>query len=400
MRTVGMAATGVCFLATLLLPTAGGTDPKTGGERAAPDSRIIGSLPYLGGYRPAPAKTGVTVYDEKAAYPGWNFYVDAALPDAFLIDMQGHPVHRWTVVPKKVGLPEQSHCRRAHLFPDGSLLGIFEGEGANSGPLLKLDRDSRVLWIFRGRCHHDLFVDAGGIIYVLTHRERSAYPGQKLAGPILEDMITILDPEGRETKNISLIKCFLNSPYSFVMSLARTRGDIFHTNTIEVMDGSLAGKVPIFKKGRILISIRNLSVIALVDPVEEKICWLLWGMWNLQHQPTVLENGNILLFDNSPISGRSKVIEFNPLTQEIVWAYRGNDTNKFYSELIGSNQRLPNGNTLITESETGRAFEVTRENRIVWEFFDPHRTGMDKSLIATLYELIRVSPEYLRIPLE
>ena len=35
-------------------------------------------------------------------------------------------------------------------------------------------------------------------------------------------------------------------------------------------------------------------------------------------------------------------------------------------------QRLPNGNTLITESHCGRLFEVTRDGEIVWEFINPH----------------------------
>jgi len=156
--------------------------------------------------------------------------------------------------------------------------------------------------------------------------------------------------------------------------------------------------IPIFKKGRVLISIRNLNLIALIDLEDEKVCWLLWGMWNVQHQPTVLENGNLLLFDNSQRTGDSKVIEFNPLTQEILWSYQGDSKNTFYSGIIGSNQRLPNGNTLITESETGRAFEVTREKKIVWEFINPNRAGPEDNLSATLYELIRLDPDYLTAP--
>ena len=309
--------------------------------------------------------------------------------------MQGETVHKWMINPKDIGLPEESHCRRADIFPDGGLLGIFEGDGKLSGPLIKLDQNSRILWEYRGNCHHDLSVTEDGLIYVLTHQRQDEYPGQNLTGPILEDFITILSPEGKEIKSVSLIKCFIQSPYFYVMNSAGTKGDIFHTNTIEVLDGKLEEKIPIFKKGRVLISIRNLSVIALIDLEEEKVCWLLWGMWNVQHQPTVLENGNLLIFDNSEKTGQSRILEFNPLTQEIVWSYRGNEKNKFYSSIIGSNQRLPNGNTLITESETGRAFEVTRDNRIVWEFVNPNRAGADESLIATLYELIRLPPDYL-----
>jgi hypothetical protein len=38
---------------------------------------------------------------------------------------------------------------------------------------------------------------------------------------------------------------------------------------------------------------------------------------------------------------------------------------------MGSAQRLPNGNTLITEASFGRFFEVTKEGEIVWDYVNP-----------------------------
>jgi hypothetical protein len=55
---------------------------------------------------------------------------------------------------------------------------------------------------------------------------------------------------------------------------------------------------------------------------------------------------------------------------------------------------LPNGNTLITESDNGRAFEVTREGEIVWEFLSPHRAGEDGEFVATLPEVIRLPKDF------
>ena len=34
-------------------------------------------------------------------------------------------------------------------------------------------------------------------------------------------------------------------------------------------------------------------------------------------------------------------------------------------------QRLPNGNTLVVNSNSGQAVEVTREKKVVWEFHNP-----------------------------
>jgi hypothetical protein len=48
----------------------------------------------------------------------------------------------------------------------------------------------------------------------------------------------------------------------------------------------------------------------------------------------------------------------------------------FFSPLISSAQRLPNGNTLITEGSNGRILEVTPGHELVWEYISPY-FGMD-----------------------
>ena len=108
--------------------------------------------------------------------------------------------------------------------------------------------------------------------------------------------------------------------------------------------------------------------------------------------------GNILAFDNGGKAGYgapnpgaptgnnnalrdySRVVEFNPVTLEVVWQYTAleagfimpGDGNRFYSNYISAAQRLPNGNTLITEGADGRLFEVTTEHEIVWEYISPY----------------------------
>ena len=92
--------------------------------------------------------------------------------------------------------------------------------------------------------------------------------------------------------------------------------------------------------------------------------------------------------------GPSRVIEFDPVTQEIAWSYDGDRDGPFYSKTGGTSERLENGNTLITESDNGRVFEVTPDRKIVWEYRNPERAGKRKELIATIFELVRLSPEF------
>lgn len=120
--------------------------------------------------------------------------------------------------------------------------------------------------------------------------------------------------------------------------------------------------------------------------------------------------GNILVFDNGGWAGygypsrtskdgtkadirdHSRVLEINPVTLELVWEFTSENwyamsglvaKSYFYSPLISSAQRLPNGNTMITEGCSCRIFEVTPEKEVVWEFISPF--NMSKPLIYRAY---------------
>ena len=170
-------------------------------------------------------------------------------------------------------------------------------------------------------------------------------------------------------------------------------GDLFHTNAVKILDGAGSERSAIFSNGNLLLTIRNLDLIAILDPKRERLVWALSGMWHRQHEAVVLATGNMLLFDNLGMRDHSRVIEFDPLTQEIVWSYGGEPDERFFSYCCGSNQRLSNGNTLITDTWNGRAFEVTADKEVVWEFWNPHRAGKNQELIACLFDLVRIAPD-------
>ncbi len=57
------------------------------------------------------------------------------------------------------------------------------------------------------------------------------------------------------------------------------------------------------------------------------------------------------------------------------WTYVGMPVASFYSAEISGAQRLPNGNTLITEGVKGNLFEVTTAGEIVWRYMNPVTTA-------------------------
>ena len=97
-----------------------------------------------------------------------------------------------------------------------------------------------------------------------------------------------------------------------------------------------------------------------------------------------------MVFDNHWMPEGSRVAIFDPIDGSLVWEYVGTPERPFYSRTCGTSRRLANGNILITESDGGRAFEVTREKEVVWEFYNPHRAGENDEYIATLFELVRL----------
>lgn len=391
-------------------PTPAGTSAQQSESTASPtdepgetqrdkSNRQLSALGYLTGYKPATGKENVTLHLPEKTFPGLNLCNGGHGQSAFLTDMGGRILHRWAYdfntapvgaeARKPVRDEKPLFWRRVHLFPNGDLLAVVTGYG-----LLKVNRDSELIWAVPCPAHHDLCVTDEGLIYALTWRKgilRRISSKKK----VREDFITVFDGEGKQLRRQSLLVAFENSRFSDYLEPMPRFGHMLHTNTIEVFDGSQAHRSHLFKKGNVLVSMRNLHAIAIVDLDQGQVVWASTGDWLEQHQPTLLDNGRILLFDNCGHPGGSKVIEIDPLSGESHWSYEGNEDNEFDSPVLGSCSRLANGNTLITDSVSGRAFEVTRAGEMVWEFYNPSRAAADKSLIATLLEVQRIDPATL-----
>ena len=64
--------------------------------------------------------------------------------------------------------------------------------------------------------------------------------------------------------------------------------------------------------------------------------------------------------------------------------------NPFYTQRMGKHQWLPNGNLLITESESGRGFEVNKQGDIIWQYFN----YIDEGIVGNVTEVSRLPVEY------
>jgi hypothetical protein len=375
-------------------------------EQRNRDLAALRSHPYAGTLRVSDNElsfSGVVAYDTERAFPGLNLYTPRDAPSADLLQMDGTSAHRWAAPASD----RQGPWQHVELTEDLDLLVIEKDRR-----LVRYDWDSNLLWTVAGRFHHDLDVAPTGEIYALSRTEEIVeLAGRRL--PVLTDHVLIVSGGGEVRSRISLLDYFaselstsrlgeieawaaedgvisrIEAAKKEIIIKFGTPGDLFHTNSIEILDRAIPG---FGERGDLLVSMRTLDMIAVIDPNRARVRWS-WGPGEveLQHHPTLLSNGNVLVFDNGTLRGYSRVIELDPLSREIVWEYK--DPDFFLSPTRGSNQRLPNGNTLIVESDAGRAFEVDTNGGTVWEYFTPvlskqKKKGRKRSTIYRMERLI------------
>lgn len=194
-------------------------------------------------------------------------------------------------------------------------------------------------------------------------------------------------------------------------------GDWLHINSMSLLGPNKwydAGDER-FHPDNIIWDSREANILAIIDKKTGKIVWRIGPSYDTskelkklgwiigQHHVHMIPKdlpgeGNILIFDNGGWAGYglpnpgsptgrqnalrdySRVLEIDPTTLEIVWQYTPTeaglihplDSNRFYSPFVSSAQRLPNGNTLITEGSDGRIFEITADYETVWEYISPY----------------------------
>ena len=216
---------------------------------------------------------------------------------------------------------------------------------------------------------------------------------------IRDSRLTLLSHDGSVLEEHSLFDLLNAKPDLFTfqkVELWKEGIDLFHCNSVEWMHWpDLELKHSIYAASNILVCIRHQDTVAIIDWDKKELVWA-WGQGQVSgpHDATMLAGGNILLFDNGLGRGWSRVIELNPLTKEIVWQYRAPNPTDMYTVTRGASQRLPNGNTLIANSEKGQAFEVTPEGRIVWEFLSPHFNAEGHR--GTIVRMKRYELEYVQ----
>jgi hypothetical protein len=331
---------------------------------------------------------GITLYKPDKCDPSYVLYNSRMLESANLIDLDGQLVHAWSY-------PQGYTWHYAEILPNGHLGAIIkEEENKVDGMWIELDRNSRLVRQIDVMAHHDFARLEDGNLIVLCREyvdNRAVYAPRDAKS----DCYLEIAPDGEVVWEWHADEHALSLQDFVDVEFPRPDRDWAHTNTVESLPDSPAGQAdPRFKKGNVLFSMRHTDTIGVIDKASGEVVWA-WGpgVIEKQHMPTMLQNGHLLVFDNGCETGRTRIIELDPLDGEIVWQYVADPPESFFSFARGSNQRLSNGNTHIADSDNGRLFEVTPEGEIVWEFVNPDR--MPNGRPQPLYRSMRYEHDWI-----
>ncbi|MFT7487020.1 MAG: outer membrane protein assembly factor BamB, partial [Candidatus Paceibacteria bacterium] len=225
-------------------------------------------------------------------------------------------------------------------------------------------------------------------------------PGLGAGLELREDTVELLDLNGKRLEQRSLYKIVQSKPDVLqIQDVRPNQGhgvhfvDLIHANSVEFLEQPAnAEPNKLFAPGNVLVSMRHQDAVIIFHWETGELIWS-WGRGEIYgpHDATVLDNGHLLIFDNGLGRGWSRVVEVDPNSGQIVWQYRGTPPESFYSASRGSNQRLPNGNTLIAQSDAARAFEITPDGKPVWVWVNPARNEKGQSITIVRIKRLPVS---------
>ena len=346
-----------------------------------------------------PDSPALRTFEPSKSWSGVTLIPQSGTEKVLLVSHTGETIHEWELDAPRARLLENCNLLVLH----GTKWGLAQPRWNQLRQIVReYSWDGSIEWEYRvqKKAHHDLQRLQNGNTLIL---ERLSVPDEwkaKVKDPIRRssniraDGIREVNQEGetvwqwKSYEHLDLNSCGRFNCENYPAKGGKDRDKLFdwtHSNTISVLPENKWYKAGDnrFKPGNILLIPRNWSTVLLIDKDTGDIVWKYTGDYKGGigggHDSHMIEKGlpgagNILVFDNGRELDRNSSIalEINPQTKQTVWKFE--DGENFYSHAAGSLQRLPNGNTLISEDVPGRIFEVTFAGEIVWEYQSSVRT--------------------------
>ena len=332
-----------------------------------------------------PDVTNVTMYDESLSQDGITVMDFESLHCSGGLDKNGDPI--W--------FADKNDFQERFVFTQFLKNGNMTGFGPGKGYEIDLNGNIVFETPDGNSVHHDFKKTSNNTYFLISATVEDQYCPEECNDmlpdeiPWQGDIFRELDQDGNEIWSWNTFDYYdltEYNPYYVETYTGDYEMDWTHSNSVFFDENA----------GSVFVSVRNLSRITKIDYASKDLIWNMGQTdfmndiyfeedlnFSQQHSVQVLDNGNLLFFDNHryliPELSRCLEISYDEsdYSVEIIWEHVLPED--LFSGSRGECDRLDNGNTLITAGRTGHTLEVTPENDVVWQL-EVNNMGFDVAM--------------------
>jgi hypothetical protein len=271
-----------------------------------------------------------------------------------------------------------SHFRLMNPLPINGTRLIFNNDSGLYGMNLCGKNDM----FTNGTFHHSNQLDHEGNIWTPS----VVYPHSfEQVDKFRDDAITKISPSGEVLFIKSVAEILVENGYRGLLAIGNSfeinGRDPIHLNDIQpaLIDSEF------WKKGDLLLSIRNRSTVMLYRPSINKILWLKTGSWMNQHDMNFVNDHTISIFGNNQVfNGQLYSDNYNSV---YFYDFKTDKVSEPYLKIMkemgvktvseGLATPLSGGDLFIDESNNGRILRVSTDE-VKWEYV----RRIDKETVA------------------
>ena len=218
-----------------------------------------------------------------------------------------------------------------------------------------------------------------------------------------DDSITIIDTNGNLIFQKSVTELLIENDYLDI----NFSKDPIHLNDIQpvLKDG------PYWNKGDLFLSLRNLSMVILYRPFENKILKIIKGPFTKQHDVDIISEKEITIFNNNIFFNNSSYTYNYGNVEILKYDFENESFTKLINQSLilediktseeGLHHITKDQNIIIEEQEAGKLIMFDKNGKKLWEYINKDKNGdtyliswsrliKDKNLVEKLRKLYEV----------
>lgn len=258
------------------------------------------------------------------------------------------------------------------------------------GGIARVRPDGSVVWFRHDYSHHWPRLLANGDIatpamqlgppHPLVSLAGSVYLDLKCDGKVMQDIVRIIDQDGRTRQEISVYNAFMQSPYRGMLVDASEPCDPLHLNYVVPVSADM---LPLFKDVEpddLLVSLHNIDAFGILGRRDRRLKYLFSGTFTGQHSVQPLgRDGVVLMFDNRGADwqgGPSRLLSYR-LKDGVERTLLPNPNApgvKIFSDTLGTiSISKDRTRVIVAAGLQGRAYEVRlSDGRVLTDFNNIH----------------------------